>query len=274
MAKLTGKKKAEFLRRMARGRKKAARSNPKRKAAKKAKRPKKNARKKLTGAKKAEFLKRMARGRRKAAAKNPKRKTKRKAAKKKTAKRSAARNSTRRAAPRKNKRTKNGRRRKNQEGMEAAERMFEKFHQKAPGRILTYEEYTAYPDAFAEMGRLKELRIHLDSANPNFLLSQFGRDCLAVCTPDGQNIYFVGGDQSIDLEAMGISSNKDIVELGVCKRIIYDTVKGFHDFEQINYFHDFGEENGIKPTLNYDRLSRSLFLASGDYRVERAGIVN
>jgi len=254
VAKLTGKKKAAFLERMAKGRKKAARGNPKKKARKAAKgtkskrAPKKKAAKnsKLTGAKKAAFLARMAKCRKKAARGNPKKKAKR---------------NTRREH------------RNSDGGMEAAERKFEEFHGKPPSSTIEYERFMHYRENFAEMGKLKELRVYLDDLNPDFPLTRFGAT-QAVCTPDGRNIYFTGGDQSIDYEALDIASDKDMIELGPCTRIVYHTVKGFHDFEPTNYWHDFGEEDGIMPVLAYDRLNKQLFLLGGNYTVRPEGIVN
>jgi hypothetical protein len=257
MAKLTGKKKAEFLKRMEKGRRKAKRKNgPKRTAKKNPRRKaaKKNPRGKLTGAKKREFLARMAKGRRKAG--NPRSKNARKKTNAHRPKHTAHR------------------RRRNQEDMSGAEAMFETFHQKAPGQILTYEGFMQARSEFAELGQLRALRFYLDSANPSLPLTRFGSDCLVVATADGSNIYFVGGDQSVDLAALGIASDKDIVELGPCNYIEYLTVKGFHDFEPIRYHHEFGEEDKILPTLAYDQLNQTLFLESGNYRVKREGIVN
>lgn len=268
MAKLTGAKKKAFLERMARGRKKAARGTkhahkPKRNPAakKKAAAKKKNGPKrkpaakrknggKLTGARKAEFLKRMARGRKK-----------------------AARNGAghKKAPARKNGRG-NGRRRRNSEADDAAA-MYETFHQRPPGHIVDYEQAYQYPTHFAELGELLELHVYLDRANPDFKLSQFkGAQC--VCTPDGSNIYFLGGDQALDLDAMGVSSDKDFIELGPCNYICYFTVKGFHDFEPTKYEHKFGEDSGVFPRLTYDRLNHTLFLVGGEYQVRRPGIVN
>jgi hypothetical protein len=274
MAKLTGAKKKAFLERMAKGRKKAARGKAKRKAAKKkpntsvrkakkvigkgfSKRvasdwaaAKKKARKKktanprpkkLTGAKKAAFLKRMAKGR--------------KAAKRGNGK----------------PRARNPKRRRNNEG--EAEAMYQTFHGKAPGRIVEYDELVNFPHHFAEMGRLVELRIDLDSANRKFPFTSFG-DCKVVCTPDGQNIYFVGGDQRINLADLDIGGEKDFIELGPCVYICYHTTKDFHDFAPIDYFHEFGEEDGVTPMLAYDRLNQKLFLMGGNYHVKREGIVN
>lgn len=268
MAKLRGKAKEEFLKRMAAGRRRAARGNPKKKknttkkqqhqrqagertksnvsgprpAKKKAKRNPS----KLRGKGKEEFLKRMAAGRRRAALGNPRKK-----------------------APKKNAH----RRRNSDDSLEAAERMFERFHGKKPGHVTQYEESFKYPSNFAELGELRELRIYLDEANPDFSFKQFGK-CQCVCTPDGSNIYFLGGDQSVDLEALDIASDKDVIELGYCNFIEYFTVKGFHDFEPTRYQHPFGEENGIEPMLAYDRLNKTLFLLGGDYRVKPEGIVN
>ncbi len=249
MAKLTGAKKKAFLERMAKGRRQAKRANPKNAAKAKRAAPKKKAAKKRTnprplrGKAKAEFLARMARGRKKSASKgNPKKKAGRKG-------------------------------RRNSEEMDAAVTKFREFHGKEPGKIVEYSQQHEYPATFAEMGKLKELRIDLDMSNRDFPLEKFG-DCQAVCTPDGRNIYFIGGDQSIDFDALDMASDKDFAELGPCTYIVYDTIKGFHDFVRTNYWHRFGEENGVYPTLVYDRLNQTLFLIGGDYQVRPEGIVN
>jgi hypothetical protein len=236
---------------------------------------------KLKGKAKAEFLRRMAKGRRKAARGNPTRKPAKK--KKATAKKTRAK-SRPNAGPRSVRKSKKAmkkflpgfkrKRRRNQEGgIEEAAEMFEQFHGKPPGRIVEYDQTYNYPDKFAELGKLKELRFDLDSRNRSFPLTSFGA-CQTVCTPDGSNIYFIGGDQRIDFEALNIASDKDIVELGPATYIMYHTVKGFHDFEPIDYFHSFGEEDGILPVLAYDRLNHTLFLIGGNYRVRPEGIVN
>jgi hypothetical protein len=234
----------------------------------------------LTGAKKKAFLDRMAKGRRKAKrAKGP-------TAKKKTAAKKAGAAATRkprpkpaaatykqaRKAPRKNPAEKP--RRRNSEEMEAAERQYTAFHGRPSNRTIEYQQGHTYHDSFAELGRLLELRFHLNGENPKVPLEGFGKHCQVVCTADGSNIYFIGGDQAVDLGALGIESDKDMIELGACSYIAYHTIKGFHDFQPINYEHEFGEEDGCKPTLNYDRLNKTLYLASGNYRVRPAGIEN
>jgi hypothetical protein len=193
---------------------------------------------------------------------------------------SAAKTAAKKAAAKKihgnpeKKRGDSKKRRRNQEtSIEEASQMFEQFHGKRPGRIVEYDQPYNYPDNFAELGKLKELRFDLDQRNKNFPLTNFGA-CQAVSTPDGSNIYFIGGDQRIDFEALNIASDKDFVELGPATYIMYHTVKGFHDFDPTDYYHSFGEDDGILPVLVYDRLNHTLFLIGGNYRVRPEGIVN
>lgn len=298
MAKLTGAKKKQFLERMAKGRKKAARGNPKRKTARKPakkktvkkstkasrKRPRnRNAKRNGNGyvvwpsgrpfsllSKAKAFANELAReGERDVYVEN--------VDTEKTVYRPATRNPKARKASKgtraktRTPRGRNPKRRRNNEG--EAEQMFQTFHGKAPGRIVEYDELVKFPHHFAEMGRLVELRIDLDRANRKFPFTSFG-DCKVVCTPDGQNIYFVGGDQKINLADLDIGGEKDFIELGPCVYICYHTTKDFHDFAPIDYFHEFGEEDGIRPMLAYDRLNQKLFLMGGNYHVKREGIVN
>jgi len=248
MAKLKGKAKEEFLKRMARGRAKSKRKNPaKKKKAKKAKRA-------VTKKKPAHAPK-----------KNPRKKPIGKRAK--TTRRKAAKATRKHAVKR------NGRRRNGDDAAEAAAAMYEKFHQRPPAHIVEYEQAMQYPEAFAECGDLIELRFFLDEANPDFPLTQF-KGTKVLCTVDGENLYFCKGDQSVDFQALDIAADKDMIELGPCSYICYHTTKGFHDFAPTKYFHEFGEENEILPTLCYDRLNKRLFLMGGDYKIKRAGIVN
>jgi len=233
---------------------------------------------KLRGQAKAEFLARMAKGRKKAARGNPK--AKKSVTGRPKHKAAASRNAGPRSV-RKSKKAmkkflpgfKRKKRRNQEDSIESAAEKFAEFHGKPPGRIVEYEQGYNYPENYAEMGKLKELRFDLNTLNRDFPLSNF-KDCQAVCTPDGSNIYFIGGDQRIDFEALDIASDKDFVELGPCRYIMYHTVKGFHDFDPTDYWHRFGEENNIFPVLAYDRLNHTLFLIGGDYRVRPEGIVN
>lgn len=278
MAKLTGAKKKAFLERMAKGRRKASRANGAKKKRKAAAAPKKRKAAAPTkrNAKVRKSKKVIGKGFTKPVAAQWAKEKKKKAA----ARRRAAQ-AKKKASPRKQThahnggktKRRNGPKRRNSDTLAAAIEKFTEFHGKEPGRIVEYEQHVRYSKNLAEMGKLKELRFFLDRANPEFPLTSFG-ECQAVCTPDGRNIYFIGGDQSINLEALEIASDKDMIELGPCGYIVYDTVKGFHDFQQTNYWHPFGEEDGVFPRLAYDRLNKLLFLLGGNYQVRPEGIVN
>jgi hypothetical protein len=167
--------------------------------------------------------------------------------------------------------------------LEAEAEMYRIFHGRAPEREIEYEELLEIRSKFAEMGKLLELRFDLDGetslragesvSRSEIPLTDFGAT-QAVCTADGTNIYFLGGDQKVDLSQLSIESDKDYVELGPCTYIKYFTKKGFHNFEPVEYWHRFGEENGIRPVLAYDSLNRKLFLIGGDYSVKAEGITN
>lgn len=280
--KLTGKAKAEFLARMARGRKKAARNSAPGKKANPPKYTYKVDMSDLTatiyrdgseverlsppasGSGSPAALARKRIGQLEEIARrgkwNPKKKAKKAAPKK--------------AGPstgKKNPRPK--RSRLNPAQMDAAIEMYERFHGRPPNRTIEYDQDHEYRSELAELGDLKELRFDFDESNPAVPLLNFGK-CQVTCTADGENIYFIGGNQSLDLEALGIPEGKDYIELGPCGYIEYHTKKGFHDFAPIDYQHEFGEENDVLPVLCYDALNRAFFLVGGDYKVKPEGITN
>lgn len=119
-----------------------------------------------------------------------------------------------------------------------------------------------------------------------------------LCSNESRNqVYFVGGDQSIDLDELEINANHDSVILGECWAIAYSTRKKFDDFEPIEYVHTFGPEDlerklakradlwedakppypeafgsGLLPTLRYDCLNQTLHLDGGTYYITKDGI--
>lgn len=87
-----------------------------------------------------------------------------------------------------------------------------------------------------------------------------------VSAENRRQLYFVAGNQ--DVSPLGLE------ELGEARTIVYRERKHFDDFTLINYQHEFGEENGKRPTLYYDRGKNRLLLEGGDYEVRPEGIVN
>jgi hypothetical protein len=161
---------------------------------------------------------------------------------------------------------------KNPEDMGPASAMYESFHGREPARIIEHTENFDYRAQLAELGKLLELRIKITGGD-KATLDGFG-NCQVACDPDGKNIAFLGGSQAIDLDALEIESDKDLIELGEVTYIAYFAKKGFHNFEPIDYTHHFGEVDGIRPILTYDSFNRKLFLIGGNYSVKPEGITN
>ena len=89
---------------------------------------------------------------------------------------------------------------------------------------------------------------------------------------DGTQLYLVGGDQSLDLDALGINGDmatKELVTIGDVCKIHYETEKDFDKFELIQYHHELGEETGDLPVLAYDRLNKRLLFIGGAYKIEK-----
>ena len=163
--------------------------------------------------------------------------------------------------------------RNSQASAEAAQKKSAEFHGRSLGKVREYTEEIETPTNLADLGRLLTLEV-LTPNNKEVTL------CLSPgvrvgCTPDGGQIYFVGGSQAVDLDQLRINhAGKDHVDLGDCLLISYITKKGFHDFESIEYGHNFGEDGGTQPSLHYDVRNRLLYLTGGTYVVTAAGIEN
>lgn len=166
------------------------------------------------------------------------------------------------------------RRRRNQEDgeLEAAKAMYRKFTGRAPARVDMVEQLRVLPSALADCGRMVELVVKRPGVRDVLTFPESSRVRVGT-TGDGGQLYFVNGDQAVDLAGIP-HAGKDHVDLGTAHKIVYYTSKDFHNFEPSEYSHSFGEENGIRPTLHYDVRSKRLYLTGGDYRVKREGIVN
>jgi hypothetical protein len=88
-------------------------------------------------------------------------------------------------------------------------------------------------------------------------------------------LYIVGGSYDADAAELGVDPEKDLWDLGNVYLVEYFTQKSFDHFEPINYFHHFSEKSKREwPRLIYNKPSRFLSLAGGDYSVTPRGIEN
>lgn len=176
-----------------------------------------------------------------------------------------------------------GRRRKNSEVDDAAA-LSEAFHGRPANKVRDVEELRQERTALADLGRLVGMRvwpdedwcIDLGRVDKDAPQSDAFRGVRLGASPDGGQLYFVGGDQALDLARLGLDRYlpKDHIVIGVVESIGYHTSKAFHNFEPTWYTHQFGEEGGEQPILNYDTLNRKLYLTGGSYQVRPEGIVD
>jgi hypothetical protein len=163
-------------------------------------------------------------------------------------------------------------------GVEGAAALYEKFHQAPAEKVTTKTLATHKHAVLADLGRLAELFVKVDTGDTRKLVfAEQGAGVVRLAaSEDGGQLYFIGGDQKLDLAKLGQAGNlpKDHLAIGECTAIAYETAKGFHDFKPSLYVHKFGEGGHERPALGYDVRNKRLYLVGGSYQVKREGIVH
>lgn len=165
--------------------------------------------------------------------------------------------------------------RRNPEGPAAD--MYESFHGAPSEEIVEVTEDEHYHSHLASLGELRELKVAtFNKKDVTITFAKSGQTKLCS-NEEGTQLYIVGGDQSLDLKAMGLNAaqcEKDFVALGVLHELTYQTKKEFHKFQLVDYYHELGEETGYQPILTYDTMNKSLSISGGEYKIRPEGIVN
>lgn len=160
-----------------------------------------------------------------------------------------------------------------QRNTQTAAELSELFHGRPVEQIESYVDQLLERVEFCKLGDLIELRFRPPGREELYL--DFTRKGIDACSaPTGEQIYFLRGDQKLNLAGLQLDRKKDYLILGPCTRIEYYTSKDFHNFEPKIYWHPFGEVTGERPMLCYDNLNGLLFLVGGAYHVRREGITN
>lgn len=162
---------------------------------------------------------------------------------------------------------------------DSAAALTEEFHGRPVDKITDVIEEEVYRAKLADLGQLIQLVVTDDNEE---ITLDFTGDIRVAAAPNGGQLYFLGGDQRLDLDELGLSEYlpKDTVFIGDVCSITYYTSKDFHNFEPIDYVHEFGEDDEAEgrepelPVLLYDVLNQTLKLAGGSYIVKREGIRN
>lgn len=158
--------------------------------------------------------------------------------------------------------------------------LYEDFHGRPPDTTEDITEPEISHDAYASLGRLTQLKVATLSNKDSEINFEYADDeepIMVSSSPDRKQIYFIKGDQSLDLDELAMSGDewfRDKMVIGVCYELTYETKKSFEKFRLTDFFHYLGEESGVQPLLIYDTLNKKFSIAGGQYEVKDIGIVN
>jgi|SRR5579863_1410046 len=172
--------------------------------------------------------------------------------------------------------------RRNPDDSGSAAELYAEFHGEPSDGITDYEETVELPDDYVELGDLTELKVatlhgkDVTIAAPDPDRYDIHEIVKLACSPDGRQLYFIGGDQKLQLDKLGFKNGeiKPHMFIGVLYEATYRTRKGFDKFKLTDYFHALGEESGNQPMLNYDSVNCLMSVVGGSYHVKAEGIVD
>jgi hypothetical protein len=156
---------------------------------------------------------------------------------------------------------------RNQSEARAAVRLFEKFHGRDPKEIAEKHVSAAMRKDYTALGDLEYLRV----LTPLGQTAQFNFEDDGVklaSSPDGKQLYCIGGNQNLASCLSADSLEKDFIALGACVQVQYLARKVHANFEPTSYYHKFGEKTGARPQLAYDKLKRQIFFVGGEYFID------
>lgn len=157
---------------------------------------------------------------------------------------------------------------------DSAADMYESFHGKESDEVIDFEEEEHFHGNLAGLGTLVELQVITVSGYEATLKfpEEEGKMVLLCCNEEGTQLYFMGGDQSLDLKALHMSGEKwerDSMLIGVLCMVTYRTEKKFDKFQLTDYYHKLGEDTGVEPVLIYDCMNQKLSVSGGQYHINQ-----
>lgn len=167
-------------------------------------------------------------------------------------------------------------RKRNSGEFSAAQELYETFHGRPSEETIVVTEEVEERSSLAGLGKLIEIEVVTLSGFDATIGFETHRPMLTA-SPDGKQLYIMGGDQELDLEELDMDGPewvKDLMVIGILTQVTYEAQKSFHQFQLIDYWHDLGEESGVQPLLVYDTLNKRLSVVGGQYEVKFEGIVN
>ena len=177
---------------------------------------------------------------------------------------------------------------------DAADSAFESFHGEPSSETVVIEDQIHEHEHLWTCGRLMQLCV-VTLTGKYLELDWEGRPDGEIpylaCSEDGKQLYIEGGDQELDLTAIGMDSerwvkdrmvigefaSKDIAPVGdegSPYNITYQGRKNFDNFQLIDYQHLLGEQskelrNPAAPFLEYEPRNKKLYITGGQYIINK-----
>ena len=157
--------------------------------------------------------------------------------------------------------------RRNPSEEEQAVRLFQGFHGQDPKEIVEKHVSSATRLDYTALGDLVYLKVETPTGKETEF--NFSGDGVKLAiSPDGKQLYCIGGNQNILLCLDEDSKQKDFIDLGDGIEVAYLARKIHGKFQPVEYYHEFGEVDGTLPRLMYDKLRKQIFFIGGNYWVD------
>lgn len=175
---------------------------------------------------------------------------------------------------------------KNPESDSAA--AFESFHGEPSGETVIIEDKIHEHEYLWVCGRLIEICVNTLTGRYLYLSWEDREEAdtpYLCCSEDGTQLYIEGGDQELDLKAIGMDGDRWVKdrmvigefspkEKGRACNITYRTKKDFDNFEEIDYQHELGESSKelrhpVAPFLEYEPRNKKLYITGGQYIINK-----
>ena len=185
---------------------------------------------------------------------------------------------------------------------DAARELSERFTGLPADKTTIVETLVHVHENLTALGDLVEFKLITLNQKPQDLTVSFKGNLPKLSSNEepaeyGTQLYIEGGDQELDLDALGFSDpawHKEKMNLGILYEITYETKKKMDGGKTVAYFHGLGEEDmkksrnkpklGIQPTLVYhppmdeagEHFPARMEIVGGRYNLLEAerGIVN
>lgn len=164
-------------------------------------------------------------------------------------------------------------RRRNASDTEEAVKLFESFHGKDPKGIVEKQVSAAIRLDYTALGDLEKLIVTTpigDKVDINFE----GDGVKLASSPDGKQLYCIGGNQNIGKCLDAASLDKDFINVGEVLQVEYLARKIHGNYEPVTYYHKMGEKTGDRPILMFDKLRKQIFFIGGAYFIKKEGGVS